>query len=105
MRVGRYQSSFFPGVLEQGGLFSRKRTSLFLVEPDALTHVSDLPSAGDTAYAGIVIQGDEAYISYYTSSPKKDPTWVVGMFGPTASGWPASRCPRWSAAALEPPLA
>ena len=81
--VGRYQASFFPRYAEQGGLFARKRTSLFLVEPDRLTRLTDLPSAGDTSYAGIVIQGDEMYVSYYTSSIKRDPVWIQGMFKPT----------------------
>jgi hypothetical protein len=82
--VGRYQASFAPRLLEQGGLFSRKRTSLFLVEPERLVRLTDLPSAGDTSYAGIVIRGDEAYISYYTSNVRDDPTWVQGMFRSSA---------------------
>jgi hypothetical protein len=81
--VGRYQSSRFPQFLEQGGLWSRKRTSIFLVEPDKLTRLTDFPSAGDTSYAGIVIRGDELFASYYTSSIKRDPVWVQGMFAPT----------------------
>lgn len=81
--VGRYQASFFPRFVEQGGLFSRKRTSLFLVEETRMVRLTDLPSAGDTSYAGVVIQGDEMYVSYYTSPVKKDPTWVEGMFGRT----------------------
>lgn len=81
--VGRYQASFFPRFVEQGGLFSRKRTSLFLVEETRMVRLTDLPSAGDTSYAGIVIQGDELYTSYYTSPVKKDPTWIEGMFGRT----------------------
>jgi hypothetical protein len=81
--VGRYQASFFPRVLEQGGIFSRKRTSIFLVEPQRLTRLTDLPSAGDTSYAGIAIRGDEMYVSYYTSSIKRDPVWVQGMFSPS----------------------
>jgi len=82
--VGRYQSSFFPGVAEQGGLFSRKRTSLFHLDERGLTHLTDLPSAGDTSYAGITVRGDEAYVSYYTSDVKEDPPWVLGMFRPSA---------------------
>jgi hypothetical protein len=78
--VGRYQASFFPRILEQGGIFSRKRTSIFLVEPQVLARLTDLPSAGDTSHAGVAIHGDEMYISYYTSSIKRDPVWVQGMF-------------------------
>jgi hypothetical protein len=81
--AGRRQASFLPRAIEQGGLFARKRTSLFLVEPTGLAHLSDLPSAGDTSYAGIVIRGDDLYVSYYTSSIKKDPVWVNGMFAPS----------------------
>ncbi len=82
--VGRYQAGFFPYFVEQGGLLSRKRTALFLLETDRLIHLTDLPSAGDTSYAGAVVQGDEAYVSYYTSDVKEDPPWVVGMFRPSA---------------------
>lgn len=81
--IGRYQASFFPRLVEQGGVFSRKRTSLFLVEETRMVRLTDLPSAGDTSYAGIVIQGDDLYASYYTSPVEKDPTWIEGMFGLT----------------------
>lgn len=81
--VGRYQASFLPKYIEQGGLFAKKRTSLFLIEPERLLHLTDLPSAGDTSYAGIAIRGSEMYVSYYTSSPKRDPVWVNGMFAPS----------------------
>ncbi len=46
--------------------------------------LTDLPSAGDTSYAGIAMRGNEAYVSYYTSDVKEDPPWVVGMFQPSA---------------------
>ncbi len=48
-----------------------------------MVRLTDLPSAGDTSYAGVVIQGDEMYVSYYSSLVKKDPTWIEGMFGRT----------------------
>jgi len=82
--VGRYQSSFFPLLVEQGGLFSRKRTSLFHLDEGGLTHLTDLPSAGDTSYAGVALRNDELYVSYYTSDVKEDPPWVLGMFRPSA---------------------
>jgi hypothetical protein len=82
--VGRYQASFLPRVAEQGGLFSRKRTSLFELNERGLTRLTDLPSAGDTAYAGVAMKGNEMYVSYYTSDIKEDPPWVLGMFRPTA---------------------
>ena len=77
--VGRHQASFAP-FARQGGILAKKRTSLYLVEETRLVHLTDLPSAGDTSYAGIVTRGDELYVSYYTSRIKEDPTWVVGMF-------------------------
>jgi hypothetical protein len=81
--LGRYQASFAPWALRQGGLFSRKRTSLFLVEPDRLAYLTDLPSAGDTSYGGIAIRGEEAIASYYTSPVERDLPWVLGMLRPT----------------------
>ncbi len=78
--VARYQvgpRSFFT---ELGGIFSRKRTSIYFVnESTGLTHLTDLPSGGDTSYAGIVINGTEAFISYYTSDITKDYPWLLGM--------------------------
>ncbi len=81
--IGRYQATRAPRVAEQGGMYSRKRTSIFAVEEDKLRYLTDLPSAGDTSYAGIVIRGDELYASYYTSPPERDITWILGMFRPS----------------------
>lgn len=81
--IGRYQATRAPGVVEQGGLYSRKRTSVFLVEEGGLRYLTDLPSAGDTSYAGVVFRGDELYASYYTSPPERDFTWIMGMFRPS----------------------
>jgi hypothetical protein len=81
--IARYQATRARKYVELGGMYSRKRTSLFLVEEDGLRYLTDLPSAGDTSYAGVVIQGDELYASYYTSPPKQDITWVIGMFRPS----------------------
>jgi hypothetical protein len=81
--IARYQATHFRRWVELGGMYSRKRTSLFLVEEGGLQYLTDLPSAGDTSYAGIVIRGDELFASYYTSPPGRDVTWVMGMFGPT----------------------
>lgn len=78
--IGRYQATRAPRIAEQGGMYARKRTSIFLVEPEQLLYVCDLPSAGDTSYAGIVIRGDELIASYYTSPPAKDYTWSMGIF-------------------------
>jgi hypothetical protein len=67
----------------RAGMFGRKRTALYRVEPDGLHHLLDLPSAGDTGYAGVVVRGDELTVSYYTNDPTTDPTWLVGMAIPT----------------------
>lgn len=66
-----------------GGLLSRKRTALFAVEPHRLVHLSDLPSAGDTSYAGVVLREGALFASYYTSDPTADVSWILGMFLPT----------------------
>ncbi len=62
-----------------GSIFGTKRTALYKVEQDKLIHLSDLPSAGDTAYAGVVIEGDTLYASYYTSDINHDWPWIMGM--------------------------
>lgn len=81
--IGRSQVSRAPWFAEQGGLYSRKRTSIFAVEEDRLRLLTDLPSAGDTSYAGIVIRGDDLYASYYTSPPERDFSWIEGMLRPS----------------------
>jgi hypothetical protein len=82
--VGRYQP--YPGgpLTKQGSIFSRKRTSLFLVREDGLVRLSDLPSAGDTSYAGVVIRGGDLYICYYTSDTDRDYPWLLGMVLPSS---------------------
>lgn len=77
--VGRYEPGPKPVLFETGSILARKRTSLFTVEQDRLVWLSDLPSAGDTSYPGVVLRGDEAYICYYTSSIKHDYPWIIGM--------------------------
>jgi hypothetical protein len=62
-----------------GSCWGRKRTSLYLVEPDRLKFLSDLPSCGDTAYAGAVVDDDSVLICYYTSPPGRDWFWLMGM--------------------------
>jgi len=66
-----------------GGVLARKRTALFRVEPHRLVHLLDLPSAGDTSYAGVVIRDGMLYIDYYTSRVDRDYPWLLGMFLPT----------------------
>ena len=81
--IGRYQASFTPRFSEQGSIYSRKRTSLVLVKADGLRYLTDLPSAGDTSYAGVVMRDDELYVSYYTSRTDRDYPWIAGMFRPS----------------------
>jgi len=84
--VGRRQPHISGPFGRQGSAFSRKRTSLFRVNVtgEGLTHLADLPSAGDTAYAGMALLNGQAYISYYTSPLRADPTWLMGMLFPTS---------------------
>ncbi len=82
--VGRYQPDPGGPFTRQGSIFSRKRTSLFLVREDGLIRLSDLPSAGDTSYAGVVVRGDDLYICYYTSAIDRDYPWLLGMVLPSS---------------------
>lgn len=68
------------------GAEGRKRTSIFelLGNPDAgpLQAVErlELPSAGDTAYAGgVMLDGNRILLSWYSSDRKRDPDWVLGQ--------------------------
>jgi len=81
--VGRYQPQRARPFWHQGSIFSRKRTSLFLVGEDSLVRLSDLPSAGDTSYAGAVLLQGAVYISYYTSPTDRDVPWLTGMLTQT----------------------
>ncbi len=77
--VGRYQPGPRTPFTELGSVFSKKRTAIFLVEDNGLTYLTDLPSAGDTSYAGVVQNGTDLYVSYYTSDITKDFPWILGM--------------------------
>ena len=83
--VGRYQPDLGKSgpLTDQGSIFSRKRTALYEVRLDGLLYLTDLPSAGDTSYEGVILDGDTAYISYYTSPIKKDYPWIFGMLSPS----------------------
>jgi hypothetical protein len=82
--VGRYQPVVRGPFEWQGSIFTRKRTSLFLVHEDGLVYLSDLPSAGDTSYAGVVIGEDTLYTCYYTSDIRHDYSWILGMISPSS---------------------
>lgn len=74
--VGRRQVG---GSKHNGSAWGAKRTSLYLVLPDRLVFLSDLPSNGDTAYAGVVVEEDTVLVSYYTSPIGRDYIWLMGM--------------------------
>ena len=77
--VGRRHvgSNTFPNYY--GSIYGKKRTSIYRVYPDRLQFITDLPSAGDTTYAGVVLRGGYAWICYYTSPEQRDYPWIIGM--------------------------
>ncbi len=72
------------GSAYMGSVWGRKRTALYLVEPDRLVFLSDLPSNGDTSYGGVVVDDEYVLLSYYTSPLGKDYPWLVGMLSNTS---------------------
>jgi len=77
--VGRahiYSRSIFP---RRGSVLGKKRTAIYSVSPQGLTHLTDLPSCGDTSYAGVVLKDGWVYIAYYTNTIKRDYIWLFGM--------------------------
>ncbi len=81
--VARHQDGKRVPLMRLGGVWSRKRTALYEVTEEGLTHLSDLASAGDTSYAGVVLRDGFAYVDYYTSAIERDYPWFLGMFLPT----------------------
>ena len=77
--VGRYQPDPNGFLTRMGGILSRKRTALYRVEPDRLVRLSDLPSSGDTSYAGVAVRDGALYVDYYTSRIDRDWPWLFGM--------------------------
>lgn len=68
----------------------KKRTTLYEIEgkfeggPLRLREWGDLPSAGDTSYAGIAhVAGSRFVATWYSSPPGDDPSWTEGLFGKT----------------------
>lgn len=77
--IGR-RNPYTPELINKyGSILAKKRTSLWLVTPEKLVWLSDVPSAGDTSYAGYVIRDNTLYFSYYTSSIHHDYPWILGM--------------------------
>ncbi|MBN1583531.1 MAG: hypothetical protein JXA89_22675 [Anaerolineae bacterium] len=83
--VGRYQPDLGKSGLltAQGSALARKRTALFEIREHGLAYLTDLPSAGDTSYVGLIVDGDVAYATYYTSPTNRDYPWVIGMMRPS----------------------
>jgi hypothetical protein len=77
--VGRFDPEGYDAWYHQSSLFGRKRTALYEVREDALIRLSDLPSAGDTAYAGVVLADGYLYVSYYSSDIERDYPWYLGL--------------------------
>lgn len=74
----------------------RKRTALYELTGDfdggdlSIDERGELPSAGDTAYAGIApIDADRFLVTWYSSLLSADVPWVAGALGPT-SIWQAT---------------
>jgi len=81
--IARWQPPPHGGLRKLGGTLARKRTGLYRVEPERLVYLGDLPSAGDTSYAGAVIRDGALWTEYYTSRIDRDYPWLLGMFLPT----------------------
>jgi len=88
--VARAQPGARAGLGRLGSVFARKRTALWWIDPGRETPgggegaprivwLSDLPSAGDTSYAGAVLRGRSLYTDYYTSRIDRDYPWLLGM--------------------------
>lgn len=68
--------------------FSRKRTAIYRFDPHNLqiSHISDLPSHGDTGYSAVAhLEGNRYLLVYYSSDigSGEDVSWVRGQMGVT----------------------
>jgi hypothetical protein len=88
--VARAQPGSRGALTRLGSAFARKRTALWWIDPGReapgggsgeprLVWLSDLPSAGDTSYAGAVRAGGALFTDYYTSRIDRDWPWLLGM--------------------------
>ena len=84
LAVGRYQPQVSGLFGKSGSVLARKRTALFRISQSSLDWLADLPSAGDTSYAGAAEWDGKVFISYYTSPPEKDTLWIAGMLAPAS---------------------
>jgi len=71
-------------------LDQRKRTALYELTGDFdggdldIVEHGELPSSGDTAYAGAAaIDGDRVLVTWYSTPNDNDKPWAAGIFGPT----------------------
>ena len=78
--VARWQPPPHGPFTRMASTLARKRTALYRVEPERLVWLSDLPSSGDTSYAGVVRRGGHLFVDWYTSDIERDPPWILGMF-------------------------
>jgi hypothetical protein len=69
----------------------KKRTSIFEITgnleggPLSINEWGQLPSAGDTSYAGVVpLDATHVLLSWYSGDLQVDPPWVLGMFDLTS---------------------
>lgn len=81
--VGRFDPDADRHWYGGSSLLGRKRTALYEVRPDALIHLSDLPSAGDTSYAGAVLKDGYLFTTYYTNDTRRDYPWLLGLVMPS----------------------
>jgi len=72
------------------GMNDHKRTSLYEITgtldggPIAIKEWGELPSGGDTSYAGVAtIDTDHSLVSWYSGNVPKDEAWSTGIFEPT----------------------
>ncbi len=81
--VGRFDPEGATKWYGGSSLLGRKRTAIYEVTPDALVWLSDLPSAGDTSYAGAVVRDGFLYTTYYTNDTRRDYPWLLGLVMPS----------------------
>jgi hypothetical protein len=72
------------------GPLMQKRTSLYEITGNleggslSIKEWGELPSAGDTSYAGVAtIDADHSLVSWYSGNLQKDESWLAGMGGIT----------------------
>jgi hypothetical protein len=66
---------------------TRKRSALYRLSGDgtSIEWMADLPSRGDTSFAGVIVEDDGSLLVADYTSPEStgDPRWVRGQLGPT----------------------